>query len=348
MASGLLDAPAEGDALCVFLLSDSAERREVGCQSDSAERREVGCQSDSAERREVGCQSDSAERREVGCQVDLLTQQLSWTHTGSSEMLLQCFVRPDGPDGGALLQHCTNRTRTIKPGRRATPPTPPPPRPDHATQRPPKRRCRRNHRVVPDPQQEEEEQDQEVEQEVVEEDTGDPTWTPPDGDAASRPAACALEDSDSQHAPVRLDSASQHAPVQLDSASQHAPVRLDLASHHAPVQLDSASQHAPVRLDLASHHAPVRLDSASQHAPVRAAVKLEPNSIMCDVCGKVMKNKSSLARHSFIHTGKKPFACQLCELRCRPRQPAASHGRLHPDGVARRQKPRAARSRGCA
>ncbi|XP_031166294.1 zinc finger protein 737-like isoform X1 [Sander lucioperca] len=280
MASGLMDAPAEGEALCVFLLSESAERREVGCQSDSAERREAGCQ------------SESVERRDAAVQVDLLTQQLSWTHTGSSEMLLQCFVRPDGPGGGALLQHCTRtRTRTIKPSRRATPPTP---RPNTATQRPPKRRGRR--RVSPDPQQEQEEEEQEVEeeeQEVMEEDAGDPTWAPPDGDATSRPAASALEDSASQHAPVRLDSDSQDAPVR--------------------------------------------------------AVKLEPNSLMCDVCGKVMKNKTSLARHSFIHTGKKPFACHLCELRFNRRDNLQHHmTRLHPNGVARRQKQRVVQAWLCA
>lgn len=39
-------------------------------------------------------------------------------------MLLECFsVRPDGSDGGALLQHCTSRTRTrtIKPAIRLSP-----------------------------------------------------------------------------------------------------------------------------------------------------------------------------------------------------------------------------------
>uniref|UniRef100_A0A668TBE3 C2H2-type domain-containing protein n=1 Tax=Oreochromis aureus TaxID=47969 RepID=A0A668TBE3_OREAU len=72
-----------------------------------------------------------------------------------------------------------------------------------------------------------------------------------------------------------------------------------------------------------------------------AAVKLELESTVCDVCGKVMKNKSSLARHSFIHTGKKPFACHLCELRFNRRDNLQHHlNRLHPDGVAKREKQR--------
>ncbi|KAK5849548.1 hypothetical protein PBY51_013875 [Eleginops maclovinus] len=111
------------EPLCELLLRGEEEgesRREVGCQWENPEE-----ETRKEETREVGCQSDSAERRDAAVQVDLLTQQLGWKHTGSSEVLLQCFaVRSDGPDGGALLQHCTNRTRTrtIKPPRRRSPP----------------------------------------------------------------------------------------------------------------------------------------------------------------------------------------------------------------------------------
>uniref|UniRef100_A0A3B5QC77 C2H2-type domain-containing protein n=1 Tax=Xiphophorus maculatus TaxID=8083 RepID=A0A3B5QC77_XIPMA len=80
-------------------------------------------------------------------------------------------------------------------------------------------------------------------------------------------------------------------------------------------------------------------DSAPDSGPDLQQVKLEPDSTVCDVCGKVMKNKSSLARHSFIHTGKKPFACHLCPLRFNRRDNLRHHlGRLHPDGAARRQR----------
>uniref|UniRef100_A0A672F860 C2H2-type domain-containing protein n=1 Tax=Salarias fasciatus TaxID=181472 RepID=A0A672F860_SALFA len=81
-------------------------------------------------------------------------------------------------------------------------------------------------------------------------------------------------------------------------------------------------------------------DSGSQHAAV-LAVKLEPDSTVCDVCGKVMKNKSSLARHSFIHTGRKPFACHLCDLRFNRRDNLRHHlDRLHPGGAARPERRR--------
>lgn len=118
----------------------------------------------------------------------------------------------------------------------------------------------------------------------VEEDSGDPTWTPPEGDVESTPSAL------------------------------------------GGLQLDSESQHAPL-----------------------SAVKLEPDSTVCDVCGKVMKNKSSLARHSFIHTGKKPFACHLCDLHFNRRDNLQHHlNRLHPNGVAKLEKQREVQAWLCA
>lgn len=125
---------------------------------------------------------------------------------GSSAMLLQCFaVRPDGPDGGALLQHCTtNRTRTraIKPAIKhqtqkhlpcssSSPKLPQPrTRPQRRRRAPrkideqqsatpprpgPRRRQQRRASPVPNT-----EQQQGEEEEVLEEDTVDPTWTPPE------------------------------------------------------------------------------------------------------------------------------------------------------------------------
>ncbi|KAM7369517.1 hypothetical protein PAMP_010836 [Pampus punctatissimus] len=288
MSSDLLEPPA-GEQLCVFLLTRGEEEEE---EEEEVRRREVGCQWESPEeeRKEVGCQSDYAERRDAAVQVDLLTQQLSWRHTGSSAMLLQCFaVRPDGPDGGTLLQHCTSnrtRTRAIKPAIKHQNPT----HLNHASSpkpsRPAARNCRQR-RVSPatDSQQGEQQQQPEDEEVVVEEDTGDPTWTPPEADI----------------------------------------------SHLSPSALKD-----------------VEVDSESQNASLRV-VKLEPDSTMCDVCGKVMKNKSSLARHSFIHTGEKPYACHLCELRFNRRDNLQHHlTRLHPNGVAKLEKQREEQTWLCA
>lgn len=96
------------------------------------------------------------------------------------------------------------------------------------------------------------------------------------------------------------------------------------------------------------HPSPSAPDSDSQNASLRV-VKLEPDSTMCDVCGKVMKNKSSLARHSFIHTGKKPYACHLCELRFNRRDNLQHHlSRLHPGGVAKLERQREEQAWLCA
>lgn len=67
----------------------------------------------------------------------------------------------------------------------------------------------------------------------------------------------------------------------------------------------------------------------------------ELDSTVCHVCGKVMKSKSSLARHAFIHTGKKPFSCHLCELRFNRRDNLQHHlSRMHPGGGAKPQRRR--------
>lgn len=82
MSSGLLEPPAGGEQLCVFLLRDGGDEEEAGVRR----RKEVACQWERPEEacREVGCQSDPAERRDAGVQVDLLTQQLSWRHSGET------------------------------------------------------------------------------------------------------------------------------------------------------------------------------------------------------------------------------------------------------------------------
>ncbi|XP_074549065.1 zinc finger Y-chromosomal protein 1-like isoform X2 [Halichoeres trimaculatus] len=295
MSSGLLEPPV-GEQLCVYLLKEEEMRKEVGCQWESPEKEE---------RRDVGCQSDAAERRDAAVQVDLLTQQLSWRHKGSSEMLLECFaVRPDGPDGGALLKHCTpnrTRTRTVQPAvklspeltsSRSKPLKRPPPQNSNDSNRGRATRGRakrgRPRRVIPDTDREEEEEREEGEGEEGEvvEDTDDPTWTPSGRNAVPPQSPTPLVD----------------------------------------IQLDSLSQHAPLPI-----------------------VKLELDSTMCDVCGKVMKNKASLVRHSFIHTGNKPHACHLCDMRFNRRDNLQHHlSRLHPNGVSKLEKQRVVQAWLCA
>lgn len=86
--------------------------------------------------------------------------------------------------------------------------------------------------------------------------------------------------------------------------------------------------------------------ASRQRAPLRA-VKQESDgdagATCCPVCGKVLKSRSSLARHSFIHTGQRPFACTLCPLRFNRRDNLRHHlARLHPQGAARPDRRRPA------
>ena len=36
----------------------------------------------------------------------------------------------------------------------------------------------------------------------------------------------------------------------------------------------------------------------------------------CEICGKILANKTTLAQHIKIHEGKKPFRCDICDYSC--------------------------------
>uniref|UniRef100_A0A3Q3JI75 C2H2-type domain-containing protein n=1 Tax=Monopterus albus TaxID=43700 RepID=A0A3Q3JI75_MONAL len=166
-------------------------------------------------------------------------------------------------------------------------------------------------------------------------------------EARKKEVGCQWEspEEDRREVGCQSDSAERRdAAVQVDLSWTHSGQNHKLKFLKYQIFLNSGSTLSPPT-DVHSHPSPsalgdIQLDSQSQHARLRV-IKLEPDSTMCDVCGKVMKNKSSLARHSFIHTGKKPFACHLCNLRFNRRDNLQHHlNQLHPNGIAKLEKQR--------
>ncbi|KAM9332401.1 zinc finger Y-chromosomal protein-like [Pholidichthys leucotaenia] len=311
-----MEPPAGEQQLCVLLLrAEEEEKKDVGCQWEP---QEETC-------KEVACQTAVTEKRDFSIQVDLLTQQISWRRSGSSQVLLQSFtVRPDGPDGGPLLEHCTRtRTRTIRPAPKLSPEPPQtrsrtrrgqPRTPSSEQKVEPRRRSRKS----PDTGPQEEVMEEEAESQL-------------DGRKSS-------DKEPEEEVKVEEEVESQHC-------TRKSP---DLGAELEVMEEEELAD--PTWTPDEGEPCPSSPAAIPQEDSRRASVhgeRAEP--IICDVCGKVMKNKSSLARHSFIHTGQKPFSCHLCELRFNRRDNLQHHlTHLHPDGASRREKQRPAATWLCA
>ncbi|XP_029935538.1 zinc finger protein 678-like [Myripristis murdjan] len=314
MSSGPLAPP--GGELCVFLLRDQEEEEE------EERKKEVGCQWESPEeRREVGCQSEAAERRDAAVQVDLLKQP---------GLLLQCFaVRPDGPDGGALLQHCNSSgaKSTSKRGTKRT----------STVRRSSAKRSRTSCSNL---------QSETQQKHRAGKANAPRASTPTSSTERTSPHLHAVHQPQITLCKVSFPLHHSPDPSSPPAAEEEEDEARD-PTWHPPADGDRVfPQPSAVLLDHSDAASPPSVPDHPLHRGKQPELlhqlHINPSqSSICDICGKVMKCKSSLARHSFIHTGEKPFACHLCDMRFNRQDNLQHHlNRLHPNGVVRVEKHR--------
>ncbi|XP_055740105.1 zinc finger E-box-binding homeobox 1-like isoform X3 [Salvelinus fontinalis] len=67
-------------------------------------------------------------------------------------------------------------------------------------------------------------------------------------------------------------------------------------------------------------------DSAPQQKKMR---RLESGMYACDLCDKIFQKSSSLLRHKYEHTGKRPHECGICNKAFKHKHHLIEHTRLH-------------------
>ncbi|KAJ8375975.1 hypothetical protein SKAU_G00065550 [Synaphobranchus kaupii] len=63
--------------------------------------------------------------------------------------------------------------------------------------------------------------------------------------------------------------------------------------------------------------------------PRKKARKLEKGMYACDLCDKIFQKSSSLLRHKYEHTGKRPHECGICNKAFKHKHHLIEHMRLH-------------------
>ena len=54
-------------------------------------------------------------------------------------------------------------------------------------------------------------------------------------------------------------------------------------------------------------------------------VRLGPHQFACPICSKIMETSSKIKRHILIHTGERPYSCQLCDYKCNQNSTLQDH-----------------------
>ena len=56
-----------------------------------------------------------------------------------------------------------------------------------------------------------------------------------------------------------------------------------------------------------------------------APIRLGPEQYVCPYCGKAMKSRAEMVRHIRIHTGEKPYICNMCNYKTNRKSSLDSH-----------------------
>ncbi|KAK9538475.1 hypothetical protein VZT92_003643 [Zoarces viviparus] len=92
-----------------------------------------------------------------------------------------------------------------------------------------------------------------------------------------------------------------------------------LNGHKQEKRLDSSSDSV----------SPVDEQNDSDSAALMKKRRLENGVYPCDLCSKVFQKGSSLLRHKYEHTGKRPHECNICKKAFKHKHHLIEHSRLH-------------------
>ncbi|XP_040911227.1 zinc finger E-box-binding homeobox 1-like isoform X2 [Toxotes jaculatrix] len=88
--------------------------------------------------------------------------------------------------------------------------------------------------------------------------------------------------------------------------------------------------HKEKRADSSSDAAPTAEEqNDSDSAGLMKKRRLENGVYPCDLCSKVFQKGSSLLRHKYEHTGKRPHECNVCKKAFKHKHHLIEHSRLH-------------------